>query len=128
MTRRCRSWLVPLTVAVGMLFVVTAGAYAAPGSESSGRMTVNTGGQFVTLASSRVTATGQLQNQVTGGAARATATAPAASTVPFGPGTVDVAPPMALAGEASAARAPRVSRGPLAHAAWTNPCDHCWYN
>jgi hypothetical protein len=128
MARRCMSWLVPLTVAAGMLFVVTAGAYAAPGSESSGRMTVNTGGQFVTLASTRVTAAGQLRNQWTVGAARVTVTAPAGSTVTLGPGTVDVAPAMAVAGEATAARSARIGRGVLAHAAWTNPCDHCWYN
>jgi hypothetical protein len=128
MTSCYRSWAVVLTVAVGTFFALTAGAYAAT---SSGGMMVNAGGQPLGLASSRTTTDGQLQNTYTVGAAHATVTAPRGSTVTFGNGTMQIVPPLAAAGTATAARAEHLKTakgGPSAHAAWTNPCDHCWYN
>lgn len=125
-----RSWLVALTVAVGMLVVLPAGAYAAIGGIRSGGMIVQSGTQQVTLDSSQTVANGQLQSEWTvGGKAQLTVTAPPGSDVTVGQGTVVITPPLAQTGNATAARANgRTKRGPLAHAAWTNPCNHCWFN
>ena len=126
-----RSWLVALTAAFGVLVALPVGASATVVRHSGG-MTVNAGAQRLSLISSRSTSDGRLQSKwLVGGKARVTVTAPQGSAVTIGQGkltTVEIASPGALAGEAAAARGPRANRGPLAHAAWTNPCNHCWYN
>jgi hypothetical protein len=95
-------------------------------------MTVNAGAQRLSLISSRSTTDGRVQSKwLVGGKDSVTVTGAPGSAVTIAQGklvTVAVAPPQALAGEATAARGPRAKHGPLAHAAWTNPCNHCWYN
>jgi hypothetical protein len=91
-------------------------------------MTVNHGAQRLSLVSSHSTSDGRVQSKWTvGGKAHLTVTAPTGSSVIVGMSTVQIKPPGELAGEAGA-RGPRAKGGPLAHAAWTNPCNHCWYN
>ena len=125
-----RSCLVALTVALGVLVAMPVGASAAVGRRSGGMM-VNAGAQRLRLISSRSTTDGRVQSKwLVGGKNHVTVTGAPGSAVTIGQGkllTVEVASPDALAGEA-AARGPRAKRGPLAHAAWTNPCNHCWYN
>lgn len=133
MTRygRRSSWLGALVVAVGVLVAIPVGASAAVVGTHSGGMTVNAGAQRLSLISSRSTTDGRLQSKwLVGGKNHVTVTGAPGSAVTIGQGellTVEVTPPGALAGEA-AARGPRAKRGPLAHAAWTNPCNHCWFN
>ena len=126
-----RSCFVALTVALGVIVALPVGASAAVGRHTGG-MTVNAGAQRLSLVSSRATTDGRLQSKwLVGGKARVTVTAPEGSAVTIGQGkltSVEIAAPGALVGGATAARGPRAKRGPLAHAAWTNPCNHCWYN
>lgn len=113
-----------------MLVALPVGASAAVGKHSGG-MTVNAGVQRLRLISSRSTTDGRLQSKwLVGGKDHVAVTGARGSTVTIGQGkllTVEVAPPGALAAEA-AARGPREKGGPLAHAAFTNPCNHCWFN
>lgn len=129
MTRYGRRWLVALTVAVGALVAAPTGAYAGGVGARSGEMTVNHGSQLLSLVSSRSMTDGRVQSKwsVGGGKTHVTVTAPAGSAVTIGQGTVRIVPPGALAG-AAAARGPRAQHGPLAHAAFTNPCNHCTFN
>jgi hypothetical protein len=128
---RSRQRVVALLTLIGACFVpAPTGAQA--DKKPSGGMVVDAGSQQVTLASSRTLPDGRLQNGWAVGAAHVMVTAPPGTTVTIGQGTMEILPPLALDGAATAARAARFghrAKGhPIAHAAWTNPCNHCWYN